>query len=143
MKFKLLNQGAERTYTLILEKGSEVIQAIIKFALKEKLKACRFKAIGAFSEATVDIFDFSIKDYTRHKIREQMEVLAVTGDISIHMKKPEVHAHAILGKKDGSVHGGHLLKGIVHPTLEIILTESLTQIEHQMDGNSGLPLVAF
>jgi hypothetical protein len=70
-----------------------------------------------------------------------MEVLALTGDISLYKEKYKVHAHIVLGRKDGTAHGGHLIKGIAHPTLEIILNESPEYLKREMDKDSGLPLI--
>src|SRR6185437_14653961 len=37
--------------------------------------------------------------------------------------KPMLHAHVVVGKADGTAHGGHFLGGRVWPTLEMIVTE--------------------
>ena len=141
MESKLLNPGPEKTYALILQYGEEAMEELKKFAAREKLFACRFTAIGAFSSAEVGFFDFSKKDYLRIAIGEQTEVLSMVGDISQYEGKPKVHAHVVLGKRDGTAHGGHLLKAIVHPTLEILLTESPVWMRRKMDERSGIPLI--
>jgi hypothetical protein len=141
MQNKLLNPGPEKTYALVLQYGEEVIGQIKRFAAKEKLYGCRFTAVGAFSEAEVGFFDFGIKDYLRIRIGEQTEVLSMIGDITLYEDKPQVHAHVVLGKRDGTAHGGHLLKAIVHPTLEILLTESPSWMGRKLDAESGIPLI--
>jgi hypothetical protein len=143
MQSKLLNGGPEETYALILHYGEEAMVELKKFATSERLFACRFTAIGAFSHAEVGFFDFAIKDYRRITIGEQTEVLSLIGDISLYEEKPKVHAHVVLGKRDGTAHGGHLLKGIVNPTLEIILTESPVWLKRKMDAQSGIPLIEW
>lgn len=70
-----------------------------------------------------------------------MEVLSITGDISVYNDEPQVHAHAMLGRRNGTAHGGHLLEGIVHPTLEIMITESPAYLKREMDKDSGIPLI--
>lgn len=141
MQSKLLNEGPVKTYALVLQNGEEAMEELKKFAAKEKLFGCRFTAIGAFSSAEVGFFDFSIKDYRRIKIDEQTEVLSLVGDISRYQDKPMVHAHVVLGKRDGTAHGGHLLESVVHPTLEIILSESPVWMQRKMDAESGIPLI--
>jgi len=141
MKAKLLNDGVERTYALVLETGDDVLEEITHFATEQELKANHFTAIGAFSEAEVGFFDFSKKDHNRIPIKEQTEVLSLTGDITVFEGKPQIHAHVVLGKSDGTAHGGHLLKAIVHPTLEIILVESPSSMTRKMDTASGIPLI--
>lgn len=117
------------------------MEELKKFAAGEKLHAGRFTAVGAFSTAEVGFFDFSIKDYRHIPVGEQTEVLSMIGDISIYQDKPKVHAHVVLGRRDGSACGGHLLKAVVHPTLEIILTESPSWMTRKMDPESGIPLI--
>lgn len=141
MQCKLLNRGAQKTFALILEYGEDPMEEIKKFAAGEMGQACSFTAVGAFSEAEVGFFDFSIKDYVRIPFHEQMEVLSMIGDITVYENQPKVHAHVVLGKRDGTTCGGHLLKAVVHPTLEIILTESPSWMQRQMDAESGIPLI--
>ncbi len=141
MKHKLLNADKQKTYAIILDSGDEVMQCIQSFAKEQKLKASHFNAIGAFSKATLGFFDFEIKDYKKIEINEQVEVLNVAGDISLFHNEIKIHAHVVVGKKDGTAHGGHLLKAIAHPTLEIILTESPSYLEREMDENAHIPLI--
>ena len=141
MNFKLLNDDKQKAYAIILESGEEAMEQILAFAKKEKLNASQFTAIGAFSETVTGFFDFSIKDYQKTIFNEQMEVLALIGDISMYKDQYKIHAHVVLGRKDGTAHGGHLIKGIAHPTLEIILNESPEYLKRKMDNDSGIPLI--
>jgi predicted DNA-binding protein with PD1-like motif len=118
MRAKLLNAGPERTYALIFDKGDEPVSLISAFAKEHKIGAARLSAIGAFSEVVLGYFDWEKKDYKRIPLREQVEVLSLLGDIALGEKgDPKLHAHVVLGKRDGTAHGGHLLEGRVRPTL--------------------------
>lgn len=141
MKYKLINNAQQKTYAIIMDNGDEVTEQLMAFANEENVNASQFTAIGAFSEAVTGFFDFSIKDYRKTTFKEQMEVLVLTGDISIYKDQYKIHAHVVLGGKDGAAHGGHLVKGIVHPTLEIILNESPEYLKREMDRDSGIPLI--
>jgi len=141
MRSKLLNDQEQKVYAIILDSGDEVLKNILSFAKEKKLHASQFNAIGAFSKATLGFFDFSIKDYKKIEIEEQVEVLNIAGDISLYENEFKIHAHVVIGKKDGTAHGGHLLRATVHPTLEIILTESPAYLKREMDKESGIPLI--
>lgn len=141
MQSKLLNRGPEKTFALVLAYGEDPMEEIRKFATGEMIQAGSFTAVGAFSEAEVGFFDFGIKDYIHIRFAEQTEVLSMMGDISVYQGKPQVHAHVVLGKRDGSACGGHLIKAVTHPTLEIILTESPSWMQRRMDPGSGIPLI--
>jgi uncharacterized protein len=47
----------------------------------------------------------------------------------------------VLGKRDGSAVGGHLLRTTVRPTLEVILTETPVVLRRRSDPESGLALI--
>ncbi len=141
MKYQLINDDQQKTYAIILDSGDEVMEQLMAFAKKEKVSVSQFTAIGAFSQATVGFFDFSKKDYKKIPLNEQMEVLTLNGDISLFENEYKIHAHVVLGKAGGTAHGGHLIKAIAHPTLEIILTESPAYLKREMDKDSGIPLI--
>ncbi len=141
MNYKLINDDAQKTYAIILESGEEAMEQLTTFTKKLNLSASQFTAIGAFSDTTVGFFDFSIKDYKKNRFNQQMEVISLTGDISMYKNEYKVHGHIVLANENGVAFGGHLIKGIVHPTLEIILNESPLYLERQMDAESGLPLI--
>jgi uncharacterized protein len=141
MKYQLINNDQQKTFAVILESGEEVIEKIMEFAQEQKISASQFTAIGAFSNTIVGFFDFSMKDYKKIPFKEQMEVLTLNGDITLFNGEYKIHAHVVLGREDGSAHGGHLLKATVHPTLEIILNESPAYLSREMDKESGLALI--
>jgi predicted DNA-binding protein with PD1-like motif len=47
----------------------------------------------------------------------------------------------VLSRRDGSTVAGHLLKGIVRPTLELVVTESPGHLRKRKDPVSGLHLI--
>ena len=90
----------------------------------------------------VAYFDWETKDYVKIPIREQVEVLVLSGDVSDEASgKSKLHAHVVVGKRDGSAHGGHLMEAHVRPTLELILTESPQHLVRRFDAGSGLSLI--
>ena len=48
----------------------------------------------------------------------------------------------VVGKRDGSAHGGHLLEAHVRPTLEVILTDAPEPLRKRYDPESGLALIS-
>ena len=143
MRAKILDETGERTWALVFDTGEEPIGLLTRFAEEHKIAAARFTALGAFSEVVVAYFDWEKKDYARHPIREQVEVLALVGDVALAGGKPKIHAHVVLGKRDASAHGGHLMEARVRPTLEVVLTESPSALARRHDPQSGLALIRF
>jgi predicted DNA-binding protein with PD1-like motif len=141
MRAKLLDDASERTYALVFDTGDEVVSTLTQFAALHQLAAARFTAIGAFSEATLGYFDWQKKAYERIPVREQVEVLSLVGDVAQDAGEPKVHAHVVVGKRDGSAHGGHLLEARVRPTLEVMLVESPARLARVYDERTGLALI--
>lgn len=141
MKARELAAGDERTFVLVFETGDEVMEGLLAFAREHDLSAARFTAIGAFSEVVLGYFDWQRKDYDRIPVREQVEVLALTGDVALDKDEPAVHAHVVVGRRDGTTRGGHLLEALVRPTLEVMLVEAPAVLRKRVDEESGLALI--
>ena len=142
MKTALLGEhGGLRTFVLVLSTGDEAMAALTAFAGEHQLRATQFTAIGAFSRVVVAYFDWTTKQYRNISIAEQVEVLSLVGDITLESGKPKVHAHVVVGKADATAHGGHLVEGLVRPTLEVLMTETPAHLRRRFDPQSGLALI--
>ena len=142
MNWKLLHEAdGQRTFAVIFDSGDEVTHGLLAFAKEQDLKASQFTAIGAFNDLVVGYFDWATKKYNPIPIREQVEVLMLAGDVSLKDSEPQVHAHVVVGKADGTAHGGHLIEAHVRPTLEVVLIESPSYLEREMDKATGIALI--
>jgi predicted DNA-binding protein with PD1-like motif len=70
-----------------------------------------------------------------------VEVLSFAGNIAETDGNPELHAHVVIGKRDGTAHGGHFLNGRVWPTSEMIVAETPAHFHRRQDEDTGLPLI--
>ena len=141
MKSKVLSEANERTFAVVFSSGEEAMAGLRQFAADRRLTASRFTAIGAFSELVLGYFDWESKKYQSIPINEQVEVLALVGDIALEGNQSKVHAHVVVGMRDGTARGGHLLSAKVRPTLEVLLTESPSHLHRIFDAESGLLLL--
>jgi uncharacterized protein len=142
MRSKLLDATGQKTFALIFDKGDEVVAELTAFAKKESVAAAHFTAIGAFSAVTLGYFDRASKTYLKIPVRDQVEVLSLIGDVALAKDGPQVHAHVVIGSRDGTARGGHLLDARVWPTLEVILVESPRHLHRRHDADTGLALIA-
>jgi predicted DNA-binding protein with PD1-like motif len=142
MRSKLIEERqGERTFALVFDTGEEVLEGLRAFAREANLTAARFTAIGALRDVTLGFFDPERKEYEKTVLQEQVEVLSLLGNAAIHGERPAVHAHVVVGKRDGTAHGGHLLEAHVRPTLEVIVIESPKHLYRQHDQKTGLALL--
>ena len=142
MKSKVVVEGQERTFVVILDPAEEAFRSISKFADQENITGASVTAIGAFEHAKVGWFDMEAKRYKPLPVAEQCEVLSLVGDIAQGDDgKASLHLHAVLGLSDGSVRGGHLLEGIVRPTLEVTIVETAAHLRRKKRPELGIALI--
>ena len=142
MKSKLLHDDrGEKTYVIVFDTGDEVASGLLDFAKKQKIEAAHFTAIGALRDLTLGYFNWDRKEYEKIPVREQVEVLSLVGNLVASDDGPKLHAHIVVGKRDGTAHGGHLIDASVRPTLEVMLVESPRHLERRHDADSGLALI--
>lgn len=141
MQSQLLMDQAERTHALVFDSGDEVMAELKRFAERENLNAASFTAIGAFRSVDIGWFDLKKQEYKKISIHEQVEVLSLIGNIAEYEGEPKIHAHLVVGKQDGTAHGGHLLAAHVRPTLEVVLVESPEHLRRRFDPRFGIALL--
>lgn len=110
-----LGEHIPQTYAVVLETGDSVLDELMAFARHRGPGTAAFTAIGAFSLATLGFYDLDQREY--------------------------LEIHVVLGRRDGTTRGGHLLSAVVRPTLEVMVTESPREIVRRHDETSGLPLI--
>lgn len=145
MRFKELSRGDHgRTMALVFDAGDEVMENLQRFCRDNHVSAARFTAIGALSDVTLGWFDWDAKEYREIPVREQVEVLALAGDVALSADgDPTVHGHLVVGRSDGTTRGGHLMQAHVRPTLELILDEAPEAMRKRHDPESGLALITL
>jgi predicted DNA-binding protein with PD1-like motif len=143
MRWKLINADPPVTYAVVLQTGDDAVQCLSDFVRDQEIEAASLTAIGAFRRAVLGYFDWQSKQYKKIPVEEQVEVLSLIGDVAVSEGQPTLHIHAVLGKSDGSVVGGHLLSGEVRPTLEVIVTQSPSYLRKVKDPETGLALISI
>jgi hypothetical protein len=83
VKSKLINDGPQKTYVLVLDKDDEAVSSIEGFARQNGIAAAQLTGIGAFSDAVLRFFDWEVKDYRKIPVNEQVEVVSLLGDVAL------------------------------------------------------------
>src|ERR1700722_11193718 len=141
MNFRQIDQSP-KTFVLVFQTGDELANGLSKFAEEHKLSAASFKAVGALSSVRLAWFSWESKKHEQSvTLDEQVELLSLIGDVALNEGKPTIHAHAMIGKRDGTAYGGHLVEAHIRPTCEVVLTESPAHLQKFVDPESGLALI--
>ena len=131
-----------RTFAVVFDAGDEVSEGLLAFAREHELQGAYFTGIGALREVTLGFWNHQTREYDKIPIREQVEVLFLGGNVARTQNgQPKVHAHVVVGKADGTAHGGHLMDAVVRPTLEVIVVESPRHLRRAVDPETGLALL--
>jgi hypothetical protein len=142
MQFSKLNSNSSLSvYILCFDKGEMFVEGMVGFAKREGLSGGSFIGLGAFSRGELAFFNRDTNEYDPIPVDEQVEVLNVNGNIALFEGEPRIHAHAILSRPDGTTIGGHLVEGVVWPTLELTVFETDGTIEREIDEETGLALI--
>ena len=143
-KVRLLTTQSDgtRTYVLVLYQGDQVQAAIAAFANDHHVVDAHFSAIGAVRDPEVAWFDESRKQFKAMSLHEQMEVLTLSGDITLGVDgQPVVHTHLVLARSDGQSWGGHLIEATASPTIELYVTTYPEPLRKRLDPATGLQLI--
>lgn len=142
MQSKLLfEENKLRTFALVFDKNDEVLPLLLQFAAENSIGGARLSGIGAFQRVRLGYFDRDRRDYQPIEINEQVELLSCVGNLARSNGKAKLHVHVIVGKRDGTAHGGHLLGGSVWPTIEVMVVETPAYLQRTMDETTGLALL--
>lgn len=77
-------------------------------------------------------------NYTPQRFENPHELLSLSGSISKQEEKYEFHLHAVLGNKEKRVIGGHLIKGRVTVTGEIVLLKTDLKVKRKLEEETDL-----
>lgn len=138
---KLADTNGVQTFVLVFDSGEPVTAPLMRFAREHAIESAAFSGIGAFERVTLGYFELNKRDYKHIDLNEQVEVVSLVGNVARGDDGPKLHAHVVVGKSDGSAHGGHLIEGRVRPTLEIVLIETPAHLKRRSDPATGLALI--
>ncbi len=136
MKFK----KTEGILFIRFEQGEEIIGKLRELCEDLKLKAGLISAIGAFEEATLGFFNLNKQEYHKKDFKGSFEIVSLTGNLTEMDNKPYLHIHACLGDADFNTYGGHLDRGIVSATCEMIIVTTGEKID-RFKGKYNLNLL--
>jgi uncharacterized protein len=130
MRHQVWKEGPERSHQLFFDPGEEVIEGLTSFANHEAIEAASITAVGGFEEATLGFYDVQTKSVYQIPLEaEQTEVLSFMGHITTEGENKRVHVHVVLGKRDGTTRGGHVMRAVVNPMFVVTLEELSHGIE--------------
>jgi predicted DNA-binding protein with PD1-like motif len=130
-------------YFLRLDKGEEIIETLKKFCSDQKIKLGWIKGIGAAGNITIGLFETSIKEYHSVELKGDFEITSLLGNITTMEGEPYLHLHINLGDREYQTWGGHLSRGVISGTGEIMIEAIEGEVDREFSEEIGLNLFKF
>ena len=119
--------------------GSDLLEGLTEIVQRENIRLGRIQGIGATTHAIVAYYDQNTKTYNPLEFSSGMEILSLSGNVSMRDGKPFVHVHILLSDQEGKVFGGHLMKGTSLFACEVTIDEFEGELlERGKDERTGL-----
>ena len=125
-------------YVIRLESGDDILRSLQQFATSKKLGASLIEGIGSLNRVKLGHYDFKTKKYKYETFDDDLEILNLSGNISIMNRKPLPHVHVTLGRRDFSVIGGHLDEGSAANMVEVWVWKLPGRLLKAKDESIGL-----
>ena len=128
-----------RTIIGQLASGSDLYEEMTKIVQREDILIGRIQGIGVVTQAKIAYYDQNKSEYINLEFSDGMEIVSLTGNISMRDGKPFIHAHIVLSDREGKTFGGHLLPGTKLFACELFIEElDGEKLIRTKDGKTGL-----
>ncbi|MBW1644703.1 MAG: DNA-binding protein [Deltaproteobacteria bacterium] len=94
-----------------LRHGADLLEELTGICKEKNIHVGRVEAIGAVQKAVIGYYHQDKREYEYLTLDKHLEILNLTGNISIKDGSPMVHAHVALADAEGKAFGGHLAPG--------------------------------
>jgi len=127
-----------------LDKGDDLLSALQGKCSELGILQGEVRAIGAVACARIAFYKQSERKYEIVHLSRRLEILTLTGNVSLKGEEIFLHAHVVLGDDEGRAFGGHLVEGTEVFACEFTIQELLTEapLSRAMDDETGLFLWA-
>lgn len=133
----------DNTYVIRMERGEEIVEQVRRFAEREGVKLASVQALGAVDDFTVGVYNVAEKQYHARSFQGAYEIVSLVGTINTMNGEVYTHLHMSAGDEEGRVFGGHLSRGVISATVEMVVTLIPGTVDRQLDESIGINLFKF
>lgn len=137
---KIILKNKEK-YILSFQMGEGLQEELIKFCKDEDIRSGFFVGFGGLQELDLSYYNLSEKRYEDKNIKENLEIVSLTGNIARLNNDIIIHMHGVFSDSKSNAIGGHVKKIVVSGTCEVFLTIFDDVIERKYDDATGLNLM--
>ena len=124
-----------------IQHGADLLDELTKICHKNDIRLGRISALGAVKCARFGYYDQQAHEYRFMGLDRPLEIINLTGNVSLKEQKPFVHAHITFAGEDGTAYGGHLAQGTIVFACEFVIEIfNGPKFERNFDRITGLAL---
>ena len=126
-----------------LTHGNDLLEELTTFCKAKNIQLGRIQALGAVQKASLGFYNQQTREYHFSELEHPLEIINLTGNISLRDGSPAIHAHITLADENGNAFGGHLGPGTIIFACECIVEAFDGPVfERTFDAETSLPLWA-
>jgi uncharacterized protein len=129
------------SFVVRLETGEEISATVTEFARALAIDAAQVSGIGSAYHVVLGYFDRQAREYLRHTVEDEVEIVSLLGTIALKEGKPFPHLHVTVSGRDFHALAGHLFEGYVGATCELVIRPLTGYIQRTQDDATGLYLL--
>jgi predicted DNA-binding protein with PD1-like motif len=134
--------GTNLPFMLIIHKGENLTDTIIKCADAINIKSAMLSGLGALENPTLAYYNLETKQYQNKTFSGIYELISLNGNISFAQDKRFFHIHVAIADTNYQVHGGHLVDSLVGVTAEVTFVPFNAPMFRIFDSDVGLKLIS-
>lgn len=127
-------------WMLVLDRGEELVGTVTEFLVQHEVRGGFVKGLGALRNLTIAWYDLEKQEYLKRTFEENMELSNLSGSIGVVEDKPFLHAHVTVSGPELIAFAGHLVKGEVAVTAELLLEAFHAELPRVPNEEVGLNL---
>ncbi|MBI4539919.1 MAG: DNA-binding protein [Gemmatimonadetes bacterium] len=128
-------------YLVTLERGEELIRALIEFARHEDVAAAALTGLGSLARLALGFYDPAAQEYVRREWSAALEVASLVGTVSLLDGEVFPHVHGVFSDRAFNVVGGHVFEAVVSVGLEVPVYTSEGAFERSPVDYCNLKLI--
>lgn len=134
---------SDNYHLLILKRGEELFTELNNFAKQNNLSSAWLSGLGGSEGLTLGYYDLDKKDYKWQDHGERLEIVSLTGNLSLVDGEPFWHIHGVFSGDDYKSISGHVKYLKIGLTGEVFVTALPNKLTRRPDETTGLKLIDY
>lgn len=126
---------------VVLDRGEELHEKLSELTRTAELKAAWLSGLGGAMNVTLGFYDLSSKSYEWREFNEPLEIVSLTGNLSIKDGQPFWHVHGVFSGPTYQAISGHVKSMTVGLTGELHIQPLDADLIRTHDETTGLELL--